>query len=164
MRRALVLLLGVVSCASPDAPRVDGVPEDPGITPPILPMPPGPDHSPTPPGTGTVPNGSLQDAGAVASDIPGETSDIGQTPPSTTIPPAATSTPDDSSAASVSSADAEETSATAVTSEVPVGVGGDASAPDFSCEGSLKADSGMPDAGADDAGSVSNGEGECSVF
>jgi hypothetical protein len=48
MRRCFALVcLGVVSCANPDPPKVDGFPEDPGHTP-QPPLPVGPAHPPGP--------------------------------------------------------------------------------------------------------------------
>lgn len=163
MRRALVLLLGVVSCASPDVRPVDGVPEDPGLKPPTLPMEPGPDHSPTTPGTSTLPNGSEVDAGTVDSEVPDDTTED-DVPPSTTAPTSTPSTPDNTSApASATSGDVAETSAAEITSGAPVGVDGDAGLPWSSCDEWMEADAGMADAGGD-AGSVSIGVGGCSGF
>lgn len=78
MRLVVFFCLAAVSCASPDVPRVDGVPEDPGghlPTLPINPMPeaPAPPNGGRPPADATEDGRAQQDAGSPAGVTPAPT-------------------------------------------------------------------------------------------
>ncbi len=85
MRRVVLLCLGVVSCASPDVPRVDGVPEDPGFTPPTLPVDMGPE-APVVPNQGDESSeaGRNMDAGTIDVPLPPVAPSTTTTAPTTT--------------------------------------------------------------------------------
>lgn len=135
MRRVVLFCFGVVSCASPDVPRVDGVPEDPGHNPPTLPFQPEPGAATPPNAGGSAPTDDTDDGQRSQSDAG---SAAGITP--------APSPSDPMGADDVDSADEATTSG----ADVDLDAGG----PERSCE----FDGGF-DAGEDrDAGSD---EGDC---
>jgi hypothetical protein len=161
MRRVVLLCFGVVSCASPDLPRVDGVPEDPGNHTPTLPTNTTPEAPVVPNDSETTADGtddaerSQADAGAAGV----------QPVPSTTTPPATnTTTPATSAESDETFADATEAPITSgdglETAEATLpGPASDAGAAAPACDfdGGLEGDGGA----VSDAGDVSVAEGEC---
>lgn len=152
MRRVLLLCLGVVSCASPDLPRVDGVPEDPGNHPPILP----PNTTPESP---VVPNDSTPTGDATEDVVPAspDAGAAGVEPvpsPTATIPTQTDVPSQETSGAPATSGEQHETGE----GSLPAHASDAGAFPDLPCE----FDGGFGDGGsAPDAGAYSGGQGNC---
>lgn len=149
MRRVLLLCLGVVSCASPDLPRVDGVPEDPGNhLPPPLPMN-------TTPEAPVVPNESEPAAestdDAQRSEVDAGAAGVAPVPTGTNPPPntstsAASSEADTTMADDTAAASSAPAADTAGDTEPAYG-SADGGAPVPTCESDAGFDGGVSDAG-----------------